>query len=195
MALSGINATAYDLNALTAQISESVRNIKAAAVQSPAFQAPANQSSEISSQAFSLHNFAVSYLEPQAIYSLQRMVSEEPESLNKDEQERRLKPDTERDESKAAKTSNQDEIGGLNFNSELEQIFAASDYAKATAVYRQAFQINVPEVTLLFGGNPLPEDPARYAAEAYNSAAGLNQTKEPLINLMHNNNRNFDYTI
>ena len=53
----------------------------------------------------------------------------------------------------------------------------------------------MPEVTLLFGGNPASENPSRYAAEAYTAAADLTQAKEPLINLMHNNNRNFDYKI
>ena len=47
MSFSGINAPAYDLNALTAQISESVRNIKATSIQNPAFQPVGNQASEV----------------------------------------------------------------------------------------------------------------------------------------------------
>ena len=142
-----------------------------------------------------LRNFAVSYLEPRALYSLQRIISEAPDELNREGRERRLKPDTERDENKTLKASHQDGISELDFNSELKRAFSATDYAKVTAVYRQAVQVNVPEVTLLFGGNPASENPSRYAAEAYTAAADLTQAKEPLINLMHNNNRNFDYKI
>ena len=195
MSFSGINAPAYDLNALTAQISESVRNIKATSLQNPAFQPVGNQASEVPAQNFSLRNFAVSYLEPRALDPLQRIRSEAPDELSREGRERRLKPDTERDENKTLKASHQDGISELDFNSELKRAFSATDYAKVTAVYRQAVQVNVPEVTLLFGGNPASENSSRYAAEAYTAAADLTQAKEPLINLMHNNNRNFDYKI
>ena len=195
MALSGINAAAYDLTSLTAQISESVRHLRAESLQTSAFSSTTSQGTDNQQVSFSMQGFAVSYLEPRAIYSLHQMISEAPEELNREGQERHLSPDKDKDDNQTVRRSNIEENSSLNFISELERSFSASDYAKVTAVYRQSVQINVPEVTLLWGGSLTAEDSSKYAAEAYNTAAGLNQNKEPLINLMHYNNRNFDYKI
>jgi len=47
----------------------------------------------------------------------------------------------------------------------------------------------------LFGGNADSENQVSYAARAYHTAAELNREKEPLIDFMHEYNRNFDYKI
>jgi len=192
MALAG-SSSAYNLNSITAQISESVQRIKTASLNRPEISLPSeNYSGESSGQSFSLHNFAISYLEPRALYSLQRMISEAPEQMNKDGRSQ-LKADNK--EQKSPDNIKTQAFSEADFNNELEQIFSAADYAKVTAVYRRAVRVDVPEVTLLFGGSPVSEDPARYAANAYNTAAELNHNKEPLIELMHDNNRKFDYKI
>ena len=63
------------------------------------------------------------------------------------------------------------------------------------AVYGQRFSIDVPEVNWLFGGNADSENQVSYAARAYHTAAELNREKKPLIDFMHEYNRNFDYKI
>ncbi|MFR1032346.1 MAG: hypothetical protein ACLSE6_07475 [Alphaproteobacteria bacterium] len=52
----------------------------------------------------------------------------------------------------------------------------------------------VPEVNWLFGKMRF-ENQVSYAARAYHTAAELNREKEPLIDFMHEYNRNFDYKI
>lgn len=196
MVLSAATSTSYDLSGLSAQIADSVRLIKSKAVTVPEFSASNSQGSATTSnpmQAFSLHNFTVSYLEPGSLYSIQRIVSESPQELTEQESRNQLRPDTEKETENTG--INPQEIEGLGFNSELEKIFSAADYANATAVYQQGYSVDVPEVTLLFGGTSATEEPAHYAAQAYSTAANLNQRSVPLIELMHEFNRNFDYTI
>ena len=77
----------------------------------------------------------------------------------------------------------------------MAQVASAADYAKAAAIYGQRFSIDVPEVNWLFGGNADSENEVSYAARAYHTAAELNREKEPLIDFMHEYNRNFDYKI
>lgn len=74
MALTGINAMPYDLSALTAQISDSVRNIKAkAAVVPQNVGSSDNGAGTYTAQPFSLNSYAVSYLEPFSLYSVQKL--------------------------------------------------------------------------------------------------------------------------
>lgn len=165
MALTGINAMPYDLSALTAQISDSVRNIKAkAAVVPQNVGSSDNSAGTYTAQPFSLNSYAVSYLEPFSLYSVQKIVSEAAEEMP-EQNRRQLRPDSETAEKKAA------------------------------AVYGQRFSIDVPEVNWLFGGNADSENQVSYAARAYHTAAELNREKEPLIDFMHEYNRNFDYKI
>ena len=193
MALTGINAMPYDLSALSAQISDSVRNIKAkAAVVPQNVGSSDNSAGTYTAQPFSLNSYAVSYLEPFSLYSVQKIVSEAAEEMP-EQNRRQLRPDGETAEKKAAESAHY--IGGFGFAEELAQVASAADYAKAAAIYGQRFSINVPEVNWLFGGNADSENQVSYAARAYHTAAELNREKEPLIDFMHEYNRNFDYKI
>lgn len=193
MALSAVNSSLYDLSGLTAQIADSVRNIKAQSLSIPEALAQDKVSASPIPQNYSINSFAVSYLEPNSLYSLQRILSEAPEELPEQNRRNQLRPNAENNAENPQ--INSAEVESLGFDSELETVFASADYAKATSIYRQAYTVNVPEVTLLFGGTPPAEDPSQYAATAYGNAANLNKNTQPLIELMHENNRNFDYTI
>ena len=101
MALTGINAMPYDLSALTAQISDSVRNIKAkAAVVPQNVGSSDNGAGTYTAQPFSLNSYAVSYLEPFSLYSVQKIVSEAAEEMP-EQNRRQLRPDGETAEKKA----------------------------------------------------------------------------------------------
>ncbi|MEI3545959.1 MAG: hypothetical protein V8R23_06900 [Alphaproteobacteria bacterium] len=147
MALTGINATPYDLSALTAQISNSVRNIKAKATVVPQNVGSLdNGAGTYTAQPFSLNSYAVSYLEPFSLYSVQKIVSEAAEEIP-EQNRRQLRPDGETAEKKAAESAHY--IGGFGFAEELAQVASAADYAKAAAVYGQRFSIDVPESKLV----------------------------------------------
>ena len=93
MALTGINAMPYDLSALTAQISDSVRNIKAkAAVVPQNVGSLDNGAGTYTAQPFSLNSYAVSYLEPFSLYSVQKIVSEAAEEMPEQNRRRTAKP-------------------------------------------------------------------------------------------------------
>lgn len=144
-------------------------------------------------QPFSLNSYAVSYLEPFSLYSVQKIVSEAAEEMPGTKSAANCVRTAKPQEKKAAESAHY--IGGFGFAEELAQVASAADYAKAAAIYGQRFSIDVPEVNWLFGGNADSENQVSYAARAYHTAAELNREKEPLIDFMHEYNRNFDYKI
>ena len=188
MISSGLTAT-YDVNGLTAKIFSTVQNIKA---QEQGFSQAVSQK-ENTFSGFTLHNYAVSYLEPKLVYSLHHMLSEAPEGPREQPTHKGLNPN-QGEETKTLGTS-EEHIEKINFASELDQSSSKADYAKVSAIYQQAVGVNNLDVTLLFEGKPVDVNPSRYAAEAYTTAANLNKQPEPLIELMHDYNRNFDYKI
>ena len=192
MSIGGVGSA---LNGITEQIEQSVRNIKAQSVRLPN-EGIINQNSSPKTdkaQPFALNDYAVSYLSPNSVYSLHKIVSEQAEELTK---HKHGTIQSEKDEQENAPQISEDEtISGVSFSEELGQIFSASDYAKVSAIYRQNYVFNPPDISLIFQGAPISENPSQYAADAYFHASELNQSHEPTIELMHKNNQKFDYKI
>lgn len=188
MISSGLTAS-YDVNGLTAKIFNTVQNIKA---QEQGF-AQSVSRTENTFSGFALHNYAVSYLEPKVVYSLHHILSDAPENTQEQQTPKGLNPQSE-EKTKTLGTA-EETVEKVSFAAELGSSSSKADYAKVSAIYRQAVGINNLDVTLLFEGKPVDVNPLRYAAEAYTTAANLNKQPEPLIELMHDYNRNFDYKI
>ena len=190
-----INGVGSALNGLTEQIAQSVKNIKAQSVRLPE-EGTINQDSSPQTeraQAFALNDYAVSYLSPNSVYSLHKIVSEQAKELTKQKQGT-IQSGKEEQEN-TSQVSEDETLSGLSFSEELGQIFSASDYAKVTAIYRQSYVFNPPDVSLIFQGTITSQNPSQYAADAYLQASELNQSHEPTIELMHKYNQKFDYQI
>lgn len=193
MSISGLGATYSALNGLTEQIAQSVKNIKAQSVKLPEYSAPQNTSqASDNAQPFTLNSYAVSYLSPSSLYSVHKIAAEQTEELPNRQQKQVLSNSGEQEN---ATQIEEGALSGVSFNEELEQIFSSADYAKVSAIYRQNFVVNTPDVSLLFQGTPISESPAQYASDAYQQASELTQTEQPTIELMHKNNQQYDYKI
>ena len=193
MSINGLGATYSALNGLTEQIAQSVRNIKAQSVKLPEYSAPQNTAqSADDTQTFTLNSYAVSYLSPNSLYSIHKIAAEQAEDLPNRQQKQVL---SNSDGQENTPQIEEGALSGISFSEELEQIFSSADYAKVSAIYRQNFVVNAPDVSLLFQGTPIAENPAQYASDAYQQASRLTQTEEPTIELMHKNNQQFDYKI
>ena len=193
MSINGLGATYSALNGLTEQIAQSVKNIKAQSVKLPEYSASRHTAqSADEAQAFTLNSYAVSYLSPNSLYSVHKIAAEQPEELPNRQQKQVLSnPDGQENTTQIEEGA----LSGISFSEELDQVFTSVDYAKVSAIYRQNFVVNAPDVSLLFQGTPIAENSAQYVSDAYQQASELTQTEEPTIELMHKNNQQFDYKI
>ena len=193
MEISGLGATYSALNGLTEQIAQSVKNIKAQSVKLPEYSAsPKTTQSTNDTQSFTLSSYAVSYLSPNSLYSVHKIAAEQTEELPNRQQKQILSNSSEQENTVQIEEG---ALLGISFSEELEQIFSSADYAKVSAIYRQNFVVNTPDVSLLFQGTPIAENPSQYASAAYQQAFHLTQIEEPTIELMHKNNQKYDYKI
>lgn len=191
MGIGAVNNRLYDFSYLTEAIDRSVANIKARSATPSETQAAApNDNAAASSAGWSMSGFSVSYLEPNALYSLQRMVSEVPEDDQRASKQAKAYVRSEEDNA-----ANQARIGDVAFAEELGEIFSTADYAKVSAVYQQNIGFSLPQLKVIFSGNPVAENPSQYAADAYNHSLSLNQEPTVLLDFLHANNRNFDFSI
>lgn len=191
MTIGTVNNQPFDFSYLTAAIDRSVSNIKSRTVSASEPQ-PLPQNDNISSPGWSARGFAVSYLEPNALYTLQKMVSdfhfEEPP------QNRRAGSYTLQSEEKNA-TKTDSSVSESDFGTAVEGVYSASDYAKVSAVYQQNIGFSLPQLKVIFSGRPIAENPLQYAADAYNHSLELNKSPSVLIDFFHPNNRSFDLNI
>lgn len=188
-------ATTYNaLQGLTEQIAQSIKNIKAQSIKIPEHTNVNHSSTQQAETTFgTLNDYAVSYLSPNSVYSLHKIVAEEAEKLP-DNRQKHIKSESD-NEANSQQIKQEENLFNISFNEELEHIYSSSDYAKVSAIYQQNFVITPPDVALVFKGTPIPVNADKYAMEAYQYASELNQTQEPTIELMHKNNQKFDYKI
>lgn len=174
-----------DFSGLTAEISRSVSHIKEKAAQSP----EANFSTtQAQNNVFSFNGYAVSYLEPQALYTVQKMASDiTGEKLNRNRQEKNVL----NEEQKAPQETEKSE----NLTSFWEELSSFEDNSLRLYGF-SAYGLKVSTTDKLFGVMPITQSiSTSYASEAYNTVANLNTPQQVLIDFMHEFNRSFDYTI
>lgn len=194
MLINGSSTTYNALQGLTDQIAQSIKNIKAQSIKIPDHNDIDQSSKPQTETTFgTLNNYAVSYLSPNSVYSLHKIVAEEAEKLS-DNRQKHIKSESD-NEANSQQIKPEGELSDISFGEELKQIYSSSDYAKVSSIYQQNIYINTPDVALVFKGTPIPVNADKYATEAYQHASELNQTQEPTIELLHKNNQNFDYKI
>lgn len=191
MTIGTVNNQPFDFSYLTEAIDRSVANIKSRTVSVPETQLlPQNDNG--SSAGWSVSGFAVSYLEPNALYSLQKMVSD----IHYEEHQPKQQTGSyalQSEEGNAAKADLA--VTESDFGAAVDEVYSASDYAKVSAVYQQNIGFSLPQLKVIFSGRPIAENPLQYAADAYNHSLELNQSPSVLIDFFHRNNRSFDLNI
>lgn len=191
MTIGTVNNQPFDFSYLTAAIDRSVANIKSRTAAVPETPLPP-QNDNASPASWSVSGFAVSYLEPNALYSLQKMVSD----IRFEERPQEQKAGSyalQSEEGNAAKADLA--VTESDFGAAVDEVYSASDYAKVSAVYQQNIGFSLPQLKVIFSGRPIAENPLQYAADAYNHSLELNQSPSVLIDFFHRNNRSFDLNI
>lgn len=188
------NSPMLDFSAITSDIAKSVSNIKAK-MSGGQFEV-ANQAVEQQKTSFeglSLNNYAVSYLEPNASFSVQKFASE---TLNAEKSQKHQKNIFNEDEASVNDNSKQSRnIGGINFLEELSESLSKSDEVRGIEAYQKA-AASAPASSEFFNFNHyFQQANIEYAANAYDYVFNINAEPKVLIDYMHNFNRSFDYTI
>ena len=188
MSLSNINSTTYQLSYLTGQISDSVKNIQTKAISVPTVALPTT--AEQRAFEISLNSYAVSYLEPQSLYQIHKFLAETAPSKENQSKFHLQQQENPQDNAKIEPQSPE----ALDFYDELSITSSVYDYAQATAFYKTPWVTHSPSAQWIFGAGS-ETNSLNYVTNTYNKIAELNETKLPLIEFLHKNNRNFDYKV
>ena len=186
MISAAVNSLSPDFSGLTAEISKSVSHIRAKAA-APHLNPPETAGTE-NVNGFQLNGCAVSYLEPQSLFAVQKFVSEagEGEKLNRQPRQKNVF----NEEGKNAPEIGQAETP-VSFWEELASVADYSSFRQGLFAYGTA----ASETGNLFIMPGQETVSGAYAANAYDYVAGINSRPQVLIDFMHEFNRSFDYTI
>lgn len=185
------------LGILTTDINKSVQNITAKnnsfgiSTIDADIKAPVNNNFS----SFSVNNYAFSYLEPQALYNVQRFVSEEVDGQKLKQQrqkEANISNDNQNENTK--NVQEQENINTISFGSELEQVTSTIDFAKATEIYNQNHAKNSFNNNLSLE-NRNDNNSTQYAANSYNYIFNINKEPTVMLDFMHKYNKSFDFRI
>lgn len=190
------NSLMPDFSGLTADISRSVSTIKAKAqvLRNDSIPSAQNQSAGSAFKSFSLNNYAVSYLEPQALYSLHRFVAETDDAEKLKQQNRRpniFKDDENAAPESAGETNPDDKI---SFWEEFSQNLNGTILRQTMEAY--GVQSSAVDSSAAFLAAATPSKVSgSYAAGAYDYVFNINTEPKVLIDFMHEFNRSYDYKI
>ena len=186
MISAAVNSLSPDFSGLTAEISKSVSHIRAKAA-ALHLNSPETAGTE-NVNGFQLNGCAVSYLEPQSLFAVQKFVSEagEGERLNRQPRQKNVF----NEEGKNAPEIGQAETP-VSFWEELASVADYSSFRQSLFAYGTA----AAETGNLFIMPGQEAVSGAYAANAYDYVAGINSRPQVLIDFMHEFNRSFDYTI
>ena len=184
MISAAVNSLSPDFSGLTAEISKSVSHIRAKAA-ALHLNSPETAGTE-NVNGFQLNGCAVSYLEPQSLFAVQKFVSEtgEGERLNRQPRQKNVF----NEEGKNAPEIGQAETP-VSFWEELASVADYSSFRQGLFAYGTA----AAETGNLFIMPGQEAVSGAYAANDY--VAGINSRPQVLIDFMHEFNRSFDYTI
>lgn len=186
--ISGIANHIPDFANLTAEISKSVSQIKEKAATlnlETSFPTAENQNNIFNG----INSYAVSYLEPQALYTVQKLASDiaQGEKLNRNRQEKNVLNEDQKAPQQTKQAENQTSFWEMlnTFEDSSLRLYGFSAYG-----------MNVENKNNLLATMPFVQSiNASYAANAYDTVANLNTPPQVLIDFMHEFNRSFDYTI
>ena len=181
------NSLTPDFSGLTAEISKSVSHLKAKAAELHFNTPEAVQNNSFND--FPLNSYAVSYLEPQTSFTVQHLASEagQGEKLNRQPQQKNVLNEDEKTSPDIEKAENP-----VSFWEELVEVADFSAFRYGMSVYEPKV---ATENDALFMISGLETVSGTYAAGAYDYVANINSRPQVLIDLMHEFNRSFDYTI
>lgn len=180
---------------LTSSISASVKTIRFKQVES--FTPVSTQASEPKPifNSFSLGNYAVSYLEPQALYNLHRAQEKDGEEnvKNRQSSQRQVGEDSEQ-KINIAGNDNGETVGISNFFEELQNRLTVPDAKAVTSIYTQNGGTVPVFENIGSGGFAMGE--TKYANDIYSFNYRLNNVETDVrIEFMHKYNRNYDYRV
>lgn len=186
MISASLNSLSPDFSGLTAEISKSVSHIRAKAA------ALRPETTEIAQpenfKGLPLNGCAVSYLEPQASFAIQKFVSETraEEKLNRQPSQKNVLNDEEKNTPEIEPTET-----AVSFAEELASTVDFSSLRYGLFAYG-ATAADAGNLFIMPGQETVS---GTYAAGAYDYVAGINSQPQILIDFMHEFNRSFDYTI
>lgn len=179
---------------LSTSISSSVRNIRFK--QAENFQPQTVQSSETNNifSSFSLNNYAVSYLEPQALYNLHRAQEDENAGRLNDRRRQQQVSDEAGQNGTDAVNDNVQNAPAVSFMEELQNSQSFPDAKVVAAVYNQSGGKAAVFENIGSGGFAMGE--VKYANDAYGFSYRLTNIENDVrIEFMHKYNRSFDYRV
>lgn len=185
------------LNVFTTDINKSVQNIIAKNNNFDVSKVNIDVASQINNSfnSFSANNYAFSYLEPQALYNVQRFASEDVDG-QKLKQQRQKEANISNDNQKENTNNVQEheDINAISFGSELEQITSTIDFAKASEIYNQ--NNTKAKVNSSFSlENRNDNNSTQYVANSYNYIFNINKEPAVMLDFMHKYNKSFDFRI
>lgn len=182
---------------LTSQINKSVKNIGLKSEQG--FNLPDSQSAAVKSSAVtnnvSFTGYAFSYLEPSSLYNIHQIKANlQSEEKLKDYQNKQNQVLENEEQELAADNDNSEQVGAVSFMEELQNNLSL-DARSITRIYKQNARAEVSAAPLYLSGANFAMHDTKYASDAYNFTFNINNTPDMRIELMHKNNRSFDYRI
>lgn len=185
-----ISTAEYGLNSIYDEIFSSVSRIKSQPgenVRNESFHAlePAEHKA-----AQEITGLTVSYLSPGAAFTLQKIVSQ-PDftNLKKNNTQKQL---VEEDETEKTLTKDTQQIEKQNFLDEIQAYLPQYSARQISLIYENAGTFSAND-NWLSGWNMAQN--TKYANETYNFVFNINNEPKITIDLMHPNNRSFDFRI
>lgn len=183
------NNSIFDYSGILADISRSVSHLKSG-TEELIKNSLSPQNSGTAETSLPLYGYAVSYLEPQALFSVHQIASETEETGRASPRNRREEALKENGGAKTEDSGQPSEIS--DFRNILAAEVTAVDSRSAARAYAYLETIASPSdpETTSFG-----RQDALYVSGLYEYVKNINAEPTVLIDLMHRNNRSYDYMI
>lgn len=181
---------------LTNQISESIRNISYKQEEKfVPFGKETTQENKFSS-VYGTQSFAVSYLEPKSLYSLQLLVQNFSEEENINKKQRNEEQVSDNQERKTKASIEVEELPfQTSFMDEIYNYKPAPDSFYVSSVYKQNLTHSSSIINMNSGMEKSILSNVKYATQTYAFNYNINNEPQVRLDLLHKNNRSFDYRI
>lgn len=185
-----ISSAEYSLNRIYDEISSSVGRIKSRTEENAGddnFRSWKNMDGKASPE---ITGLTVSCLSPGSAFTLQKIVSQ-PDFI-KSKENRTSKQEVEKDSTEKELTKDIQEIEKQSFLDEMQAYLPQYSARQISLIYENAGVFSADD-NWFSGWNTAQN--ARYASETYNFVFNINKEPKVTIDLMHPNNRSFDFRI
>lgn len=185
-----ISSAEYSLNRIYDEISSSVGRIKSRTEENARDDNSRSWGSMDVKASPEINGLTVSYLSPGSAFTLQKIVSQ-PDFI-KSKENRTSKQEVEKDSTEKELTKDIQEIEKQSFLDEIQAHLPQYSARQISLIYENAGVFSAND-NGLSGWNTAQN--ARYASETYNFVFNINNEPKITIDLMHPNNRSFDFRI